>query len=245
VFAPIVERDWLAERLEAGASIEAIAREVGRDTSTVAYWVNKHGLRSRHAGRHAARGGLTREQLEPLVERGLSIREIARELDRSTATVRHWLKRHGLKTHAARRVRRDGSTAPEVVRDCPRHGWTWFRRVGSQSHYRCAQCVIDAVGEARRRVRLILIDEAGGQCLLCGYDRNPAALQFHHVDRATKEFTLRNGDTRSLERMRAEAAKCVLLCANCHAEVESGRTQLPVPSVAEAPSGVAQPYDPG
>ena len=28
--------------------------------------------------------------------------------------------------------------------------------------------------------------------------------------------------TRSLERLREEAGKCVLLCANCHAEVESG-----------------------
>jgi transposase-like protein len=229
-----MDRDWLAERLEAGDSIEAIALEAGRDASTVAYWVNKHGLRSRHAERHRPRGGLTREQLEPLIDGGLTIRQIAAELDRSAATVRHWLKRHGLKTRVARRVRRDGSTASAVVHDCPRHGWTWFRRVGAQTHYRCAQCVIDAVGDARRRVRMTLIDEAGGQCLLCGYDRNPAALQFHHVDRATKEFTLRNGDTRSLERMRAEAAKCVLLCANCHAEVESGAAQLPVPSVDEA-----------
>jgi transposase-like protein len=240
-----MDKDWLAQRLEAGESIEAIARAVERDPSTVAYWVNKHGLRSRHATRHAPRGGLSREQLEALIERGLTMRQIAEELDRSVATVRHWLRRYELKTRVAQRVRRDGSTAPEVVRDCPRHGWTWFRRVGAQTHYRCAQCVIDAVASTRRRVRTILISEAGGRCLLCGYDRNPAALQFHHVDRATKDFTLRNGDTRSLERMRAEAAKCVLLCANCHAEVESGAAQLPVPSVVAPPSGVAQPYDPG
>jgi transposase len=232
-----MDRDWLAARLEAGDSIEAIAQEVRRDPSTVAYWVNKHGLRSRHADRHAARGGLTREQLEPLVERGLTIRQIAGEVGRSTATVRHWLRRHGLKTRVAQRVRRDGSSAREVVRDCPRHGWTWFRRVGAQTHYRCAQCAIDAVADARRRVRATLIEEAGGQCVICGYDRNPAALQFHHVDRTTKEFTLRNGDTRSIERMRAEAAKCVLLCAICHAEVESGRAQLPVPSLDGSPPG--------
>jgi hypothetical protein len=30
------------------------------------------------------------------------------------------------------------------------------------------------------------------------------------------------GATRSLERNRREAAKCVLLCSNCHAEVEAG-----------------------
>ena len=38
-----MDAGWLAEQLEAGRSIESIAREAGRDPSTVAYWVNKHG----------------------------------------------------------------------------------------------------------------------------------------------------------------------------------------------------------
>jgi transposase-like protein len=240
-----MDRDWLAARLDAGDSIEAIAREVGKHPGTVAYWVNKFGLASRHAARHAPRGPLLREDLEPLIECGMSIRMIALELDRSPATVRHWLARYGLRTLPAQRLRRDGTTAPEVIRDCPRHGWTRFRRVGSQTNYRCATCVIEAVSLRRRVVTEILIGEAGGRCRICGYDRNAAALQFRHVDPATKSFTLRNGDTRSLARMRAEAAKCVLLCANCHAEVESGRTPLPVPSRDEAPSGVAHSGDPG
>ena len=63
----MVERGWLAERLEAGASIEAIAREVGRDPSTVSYWVRKHGLTSSHAERHAARGPIERELLAEIV----------------------------------------------------------------------------------------------------------------------------------------------------------------------------------
>jgi hypothetical protein len=36
--------DWLASRLAEGRSIESLAREAGRSPSTVAYWVNKHGL---------------------------------------------------------------------------------------------------------------------------------------------------------------------------------------------------------
>jgi ribosomal protein L30E len=53
------------------------------------------------------------------------------------------------------------------------------------------------------------------------------ALHFHHIDPATKSFGLaRRGITRSLERVRAEAAKCVLLCSNCHAEVEAGLVAL-------------------
>lgn len=44
---------WLAYQLAAGRSIESLARELGRSPSTVAYWANKHGLRSEHAARHA------------------------------------------------------------------------------------------------------------------------------------------------------------------------------------------------
>jgi 5-methylcytosine-specific restriction endonuclease McrA len=67
------------------------------------------------------------------------------------------------------------------------------------------------------------VEEAGGCCRLCGYDRCVSALQFHHLNPAEKSFTLSNaGFTRSIAKARAEASKCVLLCANCHAEVEAG-----------------------
>ncbi len=75
----------------------------------------------------------------------------------------------------------------------------------------------------RRKVKAQLIEEAGGRCVLCGYDRYPGALQFHHLDPESKEFGLGlRGVARSLDRCRAEARKCALLCANCHAEVEGG-----------------------
>jgi transposase-like protein len=237
-----VDKDWLAARLEAGESIEAIARKAGKHPATVAYWVNQHGLASRHAPRHAPRGPLRREDLEPLVASGMSVRQIAGELDRSPGTIRHWLRQYDMKTVRARRVRRDGSTAPEVVRDCPRHGWTWFRKVGSQTHYRCARCVVEAVSERRRRVKEILVQEAGGECAACGYRDCIAVLQFHHLDPSTRRFHLGlEGVTRSLERARAEAGKCVLLCANCHAEVEAGFRTVPVTSSCPASSSPAHP----
>ena len=58
-----MDRAWLGAQLEAGRSIESLAREAGRHPSTVAYWVNKHGLSSSHARRHAARGGIDRATL--------------------------------------------------------------------------------------------------------------------------------------------------------------------------------------
>ena len=69
----------------------------------------------------------------------------------------------------------------------------------------------------------MLVAEAGGRCAICGYDRHVGALQFHHLDPESKAFGLAMGGlARSLESARAEVAKCVLVCANCHAEIEGG-----------------------
>jgi len=52
-------------------------------------------------------------------------------------------------------------------------------------------------------------------CRRCGQD-HPACLVFHHV--ATKELGVGDAVRRGWgrERIRAEIAKCVVLCANCH-----------------------------
>jgi hypothetical protein len=102
-----------------------------------------------------------------------------------------------------------------------------FRMRGYDRQYRCLRCQSEQVIERRRRVRARLVAEAGGACALCGYHRYVGALHFHHLDPSAKRFALGGGDTRSLERNREEAAKCVLLCSNCHAEVEAGLKVLP------------------
>ena len=66
-----------------------------------------------------------------------------------------------------------------------------------------------------------LISAAGGCCSNCGYDKNLAALTWHHLVPSEKSFEL---DLRALSNrcdasIMAEVRKCVLLCANCHAEV--------------------------
>jgi transposase-like protein len=217
----------LAGELSAGRSIESLARELGKHPSTVAYWANKYGLVSARARAHAPRGALDREALCECVERGMSVRQIAAEMDRSVGTIRHWLKRYGLRTRPSHYLRRDLEKPPAIIRECPEHGWIAFHLLGS-GRYRCAQCNSDAVSERRRRVKEILVAEAGGCCALCGYDGYAGALQFHHLDPARKRFNVSSkGITRSLDRLREEAGKCVLLCANCHAEVEGGFKALP------------------
>src|SRR4051794_12123483 len=125
---------------------------------------------SRHTERHAARGGIALDVLVPLVEDGLSVRQIAKHCDVSATTVRHWLRRHGLKTQPARYARCDDPRPSELLRECPVHGWGAFVRVGALGYYRCPQCNTEAVTERRRHMKEILVAEAGGRCVACGFD---------------------------------------------------------------------------
>ena len=83
-----------------------------------------------------------------------------------------------------------------------------------------------AVVKRRKVVRQKAIEYKGGKCQLCGYNKCMEALEFHHF--ANKKFGIsQKGYTRSWEKVKEELDKCVLLCANCHREVENGITQLP------------------
>src|SRR6478672_9784324 len=155
-----MDREWLASQLEAGRSLESIAREAGLNPSTVAYWANKHGLISAHVPRHRARGGIQRGVLEAAVERGLSIRQIAAELGVSAGTVRHWLGRYGMRTRPSNYTLRDGDRPPAVIRECPLHGWVAFVRVGARRHYRCGRCNVESVTARRREMKALLVAEA-------------------------------------------------------------------------------------
>ncbi len=67
--------------------------------------------------------------------------------------------------------------------------------------------------------KLVLVSEHGGKCLRCGYSRNLSALDFHHRDPTTKEYLIsKKLSSYGIARLRIEAAKCDLLCSNCHRE---------------------------
>ncbi len=84
--------------------------------------------------------------------------------------------------------------------------------------------------------------EFGGCCAVCGYDATPYNLHFHHVDPSEKAFGITMGRGKSLAAYREEAAKCVLVCANCHGEIETGLVASPPAQArwpgAPAPGGI-------
>ena len=221
-----MDRDLLKGYLNRGLSLEEIGRLEDRDPSTIGYWAAKHGLVANGRERHAGRGGLESGTLTSMIAQGCSQREIAAALGVSQSTVRYWLERYGLHTQRRHRIRAD-EMLPRVERTCAKHGWvTFYRR--SDTGYRCTKCNQAAVSERRRKVKRMLVEEAGGACIICGYDRCIRNLHFHHRDPKEKSFALSGrGFSRSLADLRAEAAKCELLCGNCHYEVEEGMTELP------------------
>jgi hypothetical protein len=75
----------------------------------------------------------------------------------------------------------------------------------------------ERVKRRRLKVKALLVEEHGSKCLDCAYEGPPFMFDFDHRDPTIKEFGVAaGGQTRSLERSRAEAAKCDLVCANCH-----------------------------
>lgn len=69
--------------------------------------------------------------------------------------------------------------------------------------------------------KLEIIQLKGGKCEKCGYDKNIAALELHHLNPKEKSFQLdaRHLSNTTREKILEEAEKCILVCSNCHKEL--------------------------
>lgn len=74
----------------------------------------------------------------------------------------------------------------------------------------------------RKAMKKAAVKRKGGKCERCGYNKCLDALHFHHINSDEKEFGLaQSGYTHSWETYLEEVNKCLLVCANCHAEIHS------------------------
>lgn len=108
-----------------------------------------------------------------------------------------------------------------IIKICPKHGETTFVLDKSTGSYKCKECSKNAVIEKRKRNKIALVEYKGGKCEICGYDKCIDALEFHHLDKKTKSFGIGCGDTKSLESLKKEADKCIMVCSNCHKELHA------------------------
>lgn len=95
-------------------------------------------------------------------------------------------------------------------------------RDSRRRRYCSGKCsLVNRVYEYRIRLKQRCIDYKGGKCELCGYDKCPAALTFHHRDPTKKSFGIGSVKIVAWKKLRPELDKCDLLCANCHAEIHA------------------------
>lgn len=63
----------------------------------------------------------------------------------------------------------------------------------------------------------------GGKCEICGYNKNIAAIEFHHLNPQEKEFQIdiRKFANCELSKLEKELNKCMIVCSNCHRELHN------------------------
>ena len=68
----------------------------------------------------------------------------------------------------------------------------------------------------------LLVALKGTSCKICNYSKCYQALEFHHLDPTQKEYQISNLKSHSLDTIKLELDKCILVCANCHREIHYG-----------------------
>ena len=88
----------------------------------------------------------------------------------------------------------------------------------SREHYLKTQEVVKQRTQERIRGNKKVWDAFKGtlKCTKCGFS-HAAALDFHHVDPAEKEYSISAlVSNKSFTKAMKEVKKCIVLCANCH-----------------------------
>lgn len=140
---------------------------------------------------------MDKQQLIKFVQMGYSSYKIAYVTGKSQTGVSYWLKKYGIKT-----LRKRSQWSAEEKK---KHGYS------KNTHKQRLRAL---------ERKLYLVNVVGGKCKECGYNRNLAALDFHHVNPETKTFPLDICSLGhfSLEKCIEESKKCIILCAVCHRE---------------------------
>ena len=100
-----------------------------------------------------------------------------------------------------------------------------YHRQKSKEHYQKYKKQYDERNAAQRaRTRLIINESKLGGCVVCG-EKELACLDHHHVD--GKDMEVSSMLARNENLVKAEIAKCVVLCANCHRKHHAGVLNLP------------------
>lgn len=92
------------------------------------------------------------------------------------------------------------------------------RRKGDKCQSWCRACAYTAQQKRWYDRKIKAVQLLGEKCQKCGYNRNYAALAFHHLDPKMKKMSWSKLKYLPWKQIIKELKKCILLCRNCHAE---------------------------
>ena len=116
-----------------------------------------------------------------------------------------------------------------INKECKRHGETSHKISGKKEpRLRCLKCIRLYKRKQLHTIKVNLVQQFGGKCEMCAYDKCLRSLEFHHLDPSAKSFEISKGSrSNSYESLLKETKKCILVCSNCHCEIEDGITKVP------------------
>jgi len=81
--------------------------------------------------------------------------------------------------------------------------------------------------EKRLEQKRKLIEDKGGACEICGYCKNLASLDFHHIDSSQKDGNIGTIiNSHRFSDAEKEAEKCQILCKNCHMALHNPHLEI-------------------
>lgn len=167
-----------------------------------------------------------------LRQKGLSYRQIKKELNCTLSVISYHCRKNGLIKNPTEKptekeqklftdLYQEGKSLREISEITKWSRVTVGKYVKDRRVIYKKKTAAQAVIDSRRKKKQLLVEYKGGKCERCGYNKCIDALEFHHLDPLTKDFTISSSNL-SLEKQKLEVDKCLLVCANCHREIHAG-----------------------
>jgi hypothetical protein len=122
--------------------------------------------------------------------------------------------------HASRNNKYESSTK-DVRRCCKCKQYLQHDKFSGNITRVCTKCSSEISGRTINDKKIKAINELGGKCIICGYNKCNGAMDLHHSDINYKKHAWGKMRGRTLEVIKQWITdeKIVLLCANCHREI--------------------------
>lgn len=116
-----------------------------------------------------------------------------------------------------------------------------FHKFGKRLYYICKECrrnkerlehknnfkKKEKLRIYRGKIRELKEKTKDKGCLYCG-EKDICCLDFHHINPKEKSFSIGHSHKYSLEALKIEISKCIVICSNCHKKLHADRKLAPL-----------------